>query len=436
MRATRTTTALLLASALLAGCEHDPLSVSPGDGPSQAAAAQDPAQDLDSEFVRRAREIPGFGGYYFDESGDLVVVLTDLRQEAAARASLASVLRGHRSDPRLGRNGAGEMRVHRGDYDFIQLNDWRGRARNVLSIPGTVFLDTDEVSNRLRIGVEDLSLAPKVEAELARRAVPRAAVLIEKTSPVRFVTTLNDYIRPVDGGLLIDYNTSWCTLGVNVYYSNPYWGASSTPSFMTASHCTNVQGGIQNPSTYSQGGAAIGTEYVDPEYSTSATDPYCPPGRRCRHSDVALGRYNAQTTFNLGGIARTTYSGNTTRGSTDIDPSNPRFWIVAGYNYPTVGQYLNKVGATSGWTWGRVSSTCVDYNVGFSDVTLYCQHRADGRAEGGDSGSPVFEWPTGTSSVYFAGILWGADIGVAPQFFVFSSPGNISTDLGSGVSYF
>jgi hypothetical protein len=77
----------------------------------------------------------------------------------------------------------------------------------------------------------------------------------------------------------------------------------------------------------------------------------------------------------------------------------------------TDGSELDKVGRTTGWTFGAVNDTCQNINVTDADVTLFCQHRVR-RISGthrmtnnGDSGSPVFQWQG--STVVLSGILWG-----------------------------
>lgn len=100
---------------------------------------------------------------------------------------------------------------------------------------------------------------------------------------------------------------------------------------------------------------------------------------------------------------------------------------------PLVGEELDKVGRTTGWTFGKVIGTCVNTNVADTDITLLCQswvESTDGReiVAGGDSGSPVFAWrPSG--EVVLGGILWGSnDPGTA---FVFSAMSNVEQELGA-----
>jgi hypothetical protein len=73
---------------------------------------------------------------------------------------------------------------------------------------------------------------------------------------------------------------------------------------------------------------------------------------------------------------------------------------------PRLGDQLNKIGRTSGWTSGPVTRTCVDTNVTSTNVTMLCQHMVAATSIPGDSGSPVFRALPG-DNVALAGILWG-----------------------------
>src|SRR5689334_12200394 len=77
---------------------------------------------LDGRFVELARHIPGFGGYFFDEQGDLNVYLTDPSQEPAARAALANVARNRPERSGHPWSRPAEIMVRVGDYDFLQLD--------------------------------------------------------------------------------------------------------------------------------------------------------------------------------------------------------------------------------------------------------------------------------------------------------------------------
>jgi hypothetical protein len=387
---------------------------------------------LDGEFAELAREVPGFGGYYFSASGELSVVVTDPARADAVRDAVA------RRAPRHGAPAgdlepASAIRVVKGDYGFDQLADWNQRLIPLLG-QGVVFTDADEVANRVRVGVADDATAARVRGELARLGVPREAVIVEHAAPVQPALSLSAYTRPVVGGVEIDPSFGGhCTLGFNAYYVNPYWGAGvGTRAFATASHCTSSQGALDG-TTFSQGGVQIGTELADPALLDSNSNFSCPFGRLCRYSDVALVRYDGGVSWTLGGIAHTDYFFSQTAGSTNANPADP-FHVTNLIERPLVGDYLGKVGITTGWTGGSVASTCRNFS-GVGNILILCQDAVDALASPGDSGSPVFVG-LGGSSASLAGIVWGRTsrydpvTGTTVFQFIFSNMSNIHREFG------
>ncbi|HEX2092955.1 MAG TPA: hypothetical protein VHG28_11155 [Longimicrobiaceae bacterium] len=415
------TAALVLVAA---GCSDtsNPAGAVPEESPSLSREqGLTHGQSLDDRFAGLNRQVPGFGGYFYDADGNLNVYLTDPSQRGNAEAALASVLREPRAAARGKGSAAPAMVVRQGQYEFRQLQGWHERLPAVLALSGVVFTDIDEATNRLRIGVESAAVRPEVEARLASLGVPAAAVVVSETEPIRFLATLRDYVRPVEGAMQIAFGSYLCTMGANVY-------SGSTRSYITNSHCTNTQGGVESTAHYAPTTASssyrIGTEVADPTYWTGGS---CPAGRRCRYSDSSRGNYTSTATSNFGKIARTTSYGTTSAGSITIDAANPRFSITAEKANPVVGEYLDKIGRTTGWTYGRVSSTCANVNVSGSDITQLCQNIVGAAVNSGDSGSPVFYWSGSGGNVTFYGLLWG---GSTTQF-VFSSMANIERELGA-----
>ena len=96
-----------------------------------------------------------------------------------------------------------------------------------------------------------------------------------------------------------------------------------------------------------------------------------------------------------------------------------------------MGQTLDKVGRTTGWTVGTVMQTCIDTFVADTDIALICQTRVLSGLGGGDSGSPVFESQAPfTNDVTLYGILWGGSNTNFGPSFVFSPLSNIEAELG------
>jgi hypothetical protein len=225
-----------------------------------------------------AAKVPQFGGMYIgpDQALHFYVLDTSPQVVAAAEAVIREVLGAART-PRMG------FRPVKGKYTFTQLNEWHQRHRLVtLSVPGVVMTSIKESQNRLLVGIMDASVAGSVERALKGTGVPLEAVSIEVRKASRFAAeTLLDKVRPLVGGLQIDGN---CTMGVLAV-------RQGVAGFLTASHCTNIQGGIEGTVVYQPfdigdfgDSRQIGVEIADPPYT--AAD--CPSGRVCRYSDTAF----------------------------------------------------------------------------------------------------------------------------------------------------
>lgn len=380
-------------------------------GASFLTAAPDSRQlparpTLDGELLRMADAIPGFGGLFYDRAGFATVYLTDPSSQAGALTAL------------------GEVRILRGDYDFRQLDQWRAALRGILTLPGVVQLDVDETRNRVKIGVDRTQATRALDAvasEIKALGVPRAAVVIEPVAPLRQLATLQDRERPVRGGMQIAWLNSLCTLGFNAN--------RGVAGFVTNSHCSGQQGGVQSTIYFQNvnaSGNRIGVETADPLYFSGG---FCPSGRICRYSDSAFAAYDTPSLQGMGKIARPSAVGSLTVSTT------APFWNILGTaDRPLAGQVLNKVGRTTGWTRGTVAATCVDVNVlnpngSLSNITQLCQDVVNAGVASGDSGSPVFAAGTADSDTgaTLYGILWG---GNGTQF-IFSRWENIVRELGT-----
>lgn len=391
---------------ILCGLAAVVLMAAPAWAGSAAPAA--PWSTFDEGLVLLNEELPGFGGLFFDAAEGLHVYMVGGQADGVAEFF-----------------GTG-VQVHVADYEFAQLQSWRESMRSLLSLPGVVYLDVDEKQNRVRVGIDRAQaglVTRKLESGLAGLQVPREAVRFEETDPIYPMVTLSGAFNPVPGGVEINFPGFLCTLGFNIRFG----GADSTCYFMTNSHCTNVQGGVEStPYLQPAGGASIGTEVYDPIYFTGAP---CPAGRRCRYSDSSAAVYNSPGLCELGAIARTTGLGSTT-----VNPAVPRWKIVSKLGSPTVGQLMAKVGRTTGWTEGSVVATCADTGVAGSNITLLCQSFVNAGVGGGDSGSPVFRRRLDSSLAQLAGILWGGNF--AGTQFVFSPMDNIELEVGIALPVF
>jgi len=408
---------------------------------------------LDEKLLKVAENVPGFGGMFFDNNGDLNVYLVSAdrllnaqdskAREALIEAAITAIFgedvldQGRDHHPEVQERyvpiQAPRIKIVKGDYEILQLVKWRTGIDRGLEVPGVVLTDLDEQQNRLKVGIEPSASYERVEAALKKLGVPLEAVIIEETKPVEFYTTTRSKCRPVDGGFQIEADTGIfsygiCTMGFNAIRSD-VWG------FVTNSHCTKNQGGSEGTDFHQPNDPLltesnkIGDEIADPQFFTGGA---CPSSRKCRYSDSAFVDYIGMRRGREG-IART----RSRAGSITIDSPKSRFWITSETATPIQGTILNKVGRTTGWTYGKVIMTCMNINIASTNITLLCQNavaRTSGSnklADTGDSGSPVFRLLDEGVSLY--GILWGGpDDGSS---FNFSSMQYIERDLGQLMTF-
>jgi hypothetical protein len=294
-------------------------------------------------------------------------------------------------------------------------------SAEVLALPGTVFADYDERIGRLVFGVENSNAIAGVRTALTRLGLSSSTYDIQITEPIVQMATLRDRVDPKVGGLQIHFGQYLCTLGFNAT-------DGGEASFITNSHCTNTQGGVEGTVYYQPTSTiaptSIATEVEDPTYFRGGV---CPRGKRCRYSDASRARYSGDVKFTLGGIARTTGANN---GSLTIDANNPSF-SISGTGSAAVQTIVNKVGRTTGWTQAAVTRTCVNTGVSGSQIMQLCQSWVEaGRTVvgGGDSGSQVFI-DNGNGTATLVGILWGGNS--SGTTFIFSPLSGVEREIGS-----
>jgi hypothetical protein len=481
-----TRTALLLASVALAACQDGISPTSPSIGsPDLARADEADDHSRPDEAKQRgvSRAVPGFGGYYFDEKGDINVYLLAPNDPGAvgkARAAVLPILNSRRYGGHQQRPEA-DVRVRQGQYTFAQLRAWRDQMTlPVLSIDGVTYTAIDEARNRLAVATDPARPGTRdpVLAKLDELSIPREAVVFKDVKPFstsRGLTTvcydysciqdgdsfgnaadsLVDKIRPIVGGIYMGRTTDLngngvfergvdeggqCTLGFNAVYDN-------VRVHVVNAHCTGLVGTDENSSFYNRYRSSadyIGEEHADPSFSLSSfattqwggsCDPTLWNGWRCRRSDMALVRSTGPSgDFSLGYIARpeSWAAGPHSVGSLRLSQTSGPLRIVGEDETPELGQVFDKIGTVTGWTWGDVIDTCIDSQADFGDprnpsnIVIRCSTYVGAGAAEGDSGAPVFYWQ-GTTVVLY-GILWG---GNGDGGFVFSSIGLIRNDLGA-----
>ena len=251
----------------------------------------------------------------------------------------------------------------------------------------------------------------------ARLGVPAEALTVRDADPIHYVAGLQDQVRPVVAGLQINFPGFLCSIGFNAV-------SNGQNSFVTASHCTTTQGGVEGTqywqSLSSQPNSFIGTEVADPVYVRGkGHGSACPKSRRCRMSDAARVAYAAGVPFTLGGIAQTSGPNN---GSLTITGT---FAItVRAVRSPATSPTKSAARPA-----GRRAclNTCVNTGVSGSNIVQLCQNFVSAGVGGGDSGSDVFA-QTGGNGARLLGVLWGGNSNGTQ--FVYSPIANVESELG------
>ena len=394
----------------------------PGRDPAQVSAnpqASPPVLDLTGDD-QLERQIPGFGGFFFDRDGTPTVYLTPGSGRGPAEQALAR---------RLAARGlsVASLRVRQARFGWQQLQRWQDAATlGAFEVPGTVFVDNDETINRIKIGVENVNAIGQIRAALAQRGLPDEAVVIERAEPIVPVASLRDRDRPVRAGVQINFPGFLCSVGFNVT-------TADGPGFITASHCTSTQGGTESTPywqpTSSIDPTQIATEADDPVYTKGGAQ--CPKGKSCRRSDASRANYvdAAASNNGLAKIARTsgvnngdlTIVGTFTITKDDCDDGN----------CAEVGEAVDKIGRTTGWTSGNLTNKCVNTGVQGSRIVQLCQNFVSAGVGSGDSGSDVFQvislGTVTTGTVRLSGVLWGGSSSGTQ--FVYSPLANVRAEL-------
>jgi len=376
----------------------------PLGGPQNAVVM--PAEQATNP-VDVARVVPSFGGMYLDEFGRPTVYLTNLSDASRARRVLSAFARENGRDE-------DDIQFLQANFRLGQLSRWYDETwPEVMEQAGTVFSDVDESTNKMLFGVERAGIATAVNAIMRAHGVPTDAYEVRVVEPIANAATLRDVVNPKVGGLQIHFTQYLCTLGFNVT-------ANNVPSFVTNSHCTATQGGVENTvyyqSTSTLAPTPIATEVADPVYTKGGV---CPRGKKCRYSDSSRAVYAVGVAFDLGGIASTSGSNLTITGTHNITGE-----ADANRTPVAVGATVSKTGRTTGTSTGRVTNTCVNTSVQGSQIMQLCQTFVGAAVGSGDSGSPVY---SGSGSVTLVGILWGGGTNT----FAFSPLRSIKDELGN-----
>ncbi len=379
----------------------------------------------EAEQLRIAREIPGFGGYFLDKAGQLVIRMSVAGAETRAKTRVLDLVRRERQQSHLGNAFQREPIIVASRFDLVQLAGWRDRLVGpALELSGINFVDLDEAQNVITVGFENASAKGEAQRLFSAMRIPEDAVVFE-SSQLAPTVDLFSRIRPLTAGTQM--GPAGCSLGAAAI-------REGVEVILTASHCTAVWNTDDfGPTSQNLYSPSFGTEVFD------ENGWICGVFRdvRCRFADVAaysisgLDVLEGETGFQLGRIARPIYAVagvDQIYGPVQIDDANPFFQITGTYDYPLMNETMHKVGVTTGWTYGNIYKTCTDvsYNNTSPKKRYVCQDWAALFGQPGDSGGPVFLHLANDNAV-FMGLITGRSTGSGT---IFGNVYQLRRDLG------
>jgi hypothetical protein len=389
-----------------------------------AAAVLQNAESLANEawgdgmFLKIEAAAPGFAGFYWDDvKGAFVMQLAKGADPEGARVAVREIAADGRTDFGDGRelNKAVDASVLYAFSELVAAKRLLGRT--VFVRGGALAIDADERANRVRIDIASGSDRDKIESAIRASGVPREMVILATETPILSTASIRDASRPtIVGGMQIGFwlgsSPARCTLGYNVTTSLGETG------FLTAGHCASNPYGFgatgmpiyQNSAGSS---AAVGSTFLNPAWNLTSP-PSCVNFSLCTMADVGFVQYASPSYLEKRVVQTKAVGTNYAGGSITVKA----WWTASGGLPPTyVGQSVDKVGRTTGWTRGSIDATCVDQGVNVTSTgvqlagayMVLCSDRVvNARVGTGDSGAPVWVTNGGVgSALQPLGILFG-----------------------------
>ena len=376
-------------------------------------------KDHDQLLAEIGNTVSEFGGFFVSRNGDTDVLNIYLasdetntdKQEDAQDAV----------EDKFGVVTGARLNIIKGDYTIAQLSNWYSSMQtDVWGHSDVVATDPEEQSNRLEIGILDLSKKSEILAILTKLEIPHAAVKI--TQRARMVKEHTIRERANNNEMMGAYQVKVVNVGLcSIGFVTEKAGVAG---FVTAGHCTenSWDGGTNNVAFYQPTNTntshKVGNEAVDPTFSAITG---CPAGKTCRKSDSAFIRFDSGVSYHRGYIAKPNAN-----NSIDVASGDQlKVKYEGGTVYP--GKALRRFGRSSGYVFGNITDTCENtYEAG--NRMLLCQYLISMTSHGGDSGAPYYEQAGSETDVR----LYGIHVGKIPSTGkgVISQLVNIYQDLG------
>jgi hypothetical protein len=243
-------------------------------------------------WVRVARQVPGFGGFWFDSVGNYHVYLVNRNDSSRVRSALFDVLGKNRVFAR-DLSAPHRLIVEQGKYDFRELLGWmRMLSKQIHRVDGFQSLAIRHKLNKVRVGVVSLTAKNQLESIAEELEIPDDALIVEVEEKIKIASRLSDSVGVKIGGYrIINSDFRECSIGINI---------NDGTAFVTASHCTGVRGpDSQSILAYfyqpSFSLHDIGHETSDPPWTDAEEISCCDTlANKCRYSDAAIVTYNEE----------------------------------------------------------------------------------------------------------------------------------------------
>lgn len=377
------------------------------------------AKDFESVLAQFAEQYPNFAGYTLDADGAVTMRLVkhggDLPGQRVGQVAkaLKELLITNQYTPVLFTEDGKTVRVKNVKpefitvrYNFKELYKGKIKARGELlglGLASSAYIrDSDGM---LVLNARDEQQLVALKQKVTDLGYPEDMVQFGIDDSRPQINLEAQFPDPIGGirinGSATDPNYYACSIGTNVKFTGTANGITNPQGFLTARHCTPTIGSYDNHVFY-QAGRRIGKEAIDPTV-ISQTTPGCAGNESgqvsiCVRADVVFATYEVPS--NVGRIARPIESVN--QKEVSVVNGTPNTYVVTAIApRPGMNSVVTKVGATSGWTKGRVTDDKVDLGltsptgqkyVVLDSVLMGRLNSTDTYpiSQGGDSGSAWF----------------------------------------------
>jgi hypothetical protein len=389
----------LIAAAFTACGTNQPVASGPNTAESQGAnqvawlvapltAPDRDDSDFDSVLAGFSEQYPSFAGYTMDTDGAITMRLVkhggDLpgqRVGQIRKALLELLTTNSRVSVLYGDDGK-PVAIKRVKPEFIEVKHnfadlYKGKIKaraELLRLGLASSSYINDADGMIVLSARNACALRVLRDHMSALGFPMDMVRFEIGEFRTQVSLEGTFTNPIGGIRITNTSntpTSGCSIGVNVRFNGTANGLTNPQGFLTARHCTGVVGAFDNY-VFNQGGSRIGKEALDPA-PISRDTPGCAGNEtgqsvQCFRSDVIFATYEVAT--NVGRIARPVES----QGQKEVGVVNgvPNTYTVTSVAArPAVSSIVTKVGATTGWTKGRVVDDHIDIYLNDARVGQY-----------------------------------------------------------------